>query len=382
MSSDPIVVHYLHSSARIGGGNIVLLRLIDMLDRDQYTPISVVPARGPMSAQLERRGVETHYIDLQPAPRRTLRRMLSLGRLSWHLRGRAKAIVHANDLVTYGIARRSASRRPIRWICHVHHPDFDAKTIEWAWRVPPARILTPSRHVARLISEALPRSRADLSRRIVAVMNPIDTAFFTPSDDRAALAQRLKCDPAAAHLVTAGAIAPHKGQDLFIQAVAALVHRGRDVHGHVIGTVQPGREEYEAGLRDLVRTRGIESRLRFHGFAPDDDVRDLFRLADAFVLPTSEEGFGLVLAEAQACGTPVITTAMPPLDEVVQDGRTGVLVARSLDEIVEAAATLIADPDRRRAMGRAGRAWIDGTFSSAAYYARVAETYQDVLADR
>jgi len=380
MTSEPVVVHYLHSSARIGGGNILLLRLIDTLDRNQYRPISVLPARGQLSERLDSRGIETQYVDLHAAPYGLLSRVVSLGRLGWHLRGRAKAIVHANDLVSYGIARRSAPQRRIRWICNVHHPDVDTKTIEWALRVPPARILTPSRHVARLVSEALPRSLADLSGRIVAVMAPIDTTFFTPSDDRQSLSQRLKCDPAAVHLVTAGAIAPHKGQDLFIQAVAALANRGRNIHAHVIGAVQPGREPYEAGLRDLIRTLGIESRVRFHGFAPDEDVRDLFRLADAFVLPTAEEGFGLVLAEAQACGTPVISTAMPPLDEVVKDGRTGVLVARSLDAIVTAAAALIDAPERRHSMGRAGRAWIEETFSTAAYHARVVGIYQDVLA--
>jgi phosphatidylinositol alpha-1,6-mannosyltransferase len=380
MPTDPIVVNYLHSSARIGGGNIVLLRLIDMLDRNQYRPISVVPARGPMSEQLERRGVETHYLNLHAAPLAMLSRVLSLGRLSWHLRGRAKAIVHANDLVTYGVARRSLSRKAITWICHIHHPDFDAQTIEWALRVPPARILTPSRHVASLVSAALPRVLSELRERIIAVMNPIDTSFFTPDDDRASLSLRVNCDPAAVHLVTAGAIAPHKGQDLFLRTVAALVNQGRPVHGHVIGAVQPGREAYAAELRELARMLGIESRVRFHGFAPEDVVRDLFRLADVFLLPTAEEGFGLVLAEAQACGTPVITTDMPPLDEVVQHGRTGVLVARSLDAIIAAVAELIDAPGRRLAMGRAGREWVEGAFSTAAFHGRVAEIYEDVLA--
>ena len=211
-------------------------------------------------------------------------------------------------------------------------------------------------------------------------MNPIDTTFFTPSDDRAALLRRLDCDPAGVHLVTAGAIAPHKGQDVFVRAIAALVEQRRRVYGHVIGAVQPGREDYEASLHALVRSLGLESRIRFHGFAPDEDVRDLFRIADVFVLPTAEEGFGLVLAEAQACGTPVVSTAVPPLDEVVLHERTGLLVERSVDAIVASVAGLLDAPERRSAMGRAGREWVTETFSSESFHARVTQVYDEVLA--
>ena len=94
-----------------------------------------------MSAQLERRGVATRYLDLQ-TPSRTWHRILALARLSAGVRGRA--IVHANDLVTYGSARRARTSRHAKWICHIHHPDFDERTVAWALRTPPARIFTPS----------------------------------------------------------------------------------------------------------------------------------------------------------------------------------------------------------------------------------------------
>jgi glycosyltransferase involved in cell wall biosynthesis len=120
--------------------------------------------------------------------------------------------------------------------------------------------------------------------------------------------------------------------------------------------------------------------MRFHGFASNEDVRDWFRIADVFLLPTSEEGFGLVLAEAQACGTPVVSTRIPPLDEVVLHERTGLLVPRTVDEMAEAAERLLRAPGQRRAMGDAGRAWVVSAFAANTFCDRVMSVYDEALA--
>jgi glycosyltransferase involved in cell wall biosynthesis len=182
------------------------------------------------------------------------------------------------------------------------------------------------------------------------------------------------------HLVTAGAITAHKGQDLFVRIVRALRDRGRPVVGHVVGRVQPGSEAYEASVRALARELGVEAHVVFWGFAPDEDVRDLFRVADLFVLPTSEEGFGLVLAEAQACGTPVLATSIAPVDEVVRDGETGRLVPRTVEAFAEAADTLLADREGLERMGAAARSWVERTFGVESFCRNVTDVYEDVLA--
>jgi glycosyltransferase involved in cell wall biosynthesis len=371
-------VHLLHSSPLIGGGNTVLLRLIDGLDRQRFEPRSIVPDEGPLARALAARGVPACRLDLARAT--GLARLARLGRFSIYLRRHGRALVHANDPHTYGMSRPCLSPRSSRWICHVHHPDADTRTLTWAFRLAPVRVLTPSRYVATLVERSLPDRLAAVRDRIRTVMNPIDTAFFSPTRERDALMSRLDCRPGALHLVTAGAITPHKGQDLFVRVVKTLRDRGLDVEGHVIGGIQPGQEQYDASVHALTAELGLTSHMRFHGFASNEDVRDWFRIAEVFLLPTSEEGFGLVLAEAQACGTPVVSTRIPPLDEVVLHERTGLLVPRTVDEMAEAAERLLRAPGQRRAMGDAGRAWVVSAFAANAFCDRVMSVYDEALA--
>jgi glycosyltransferase involved in cell wall biosynthesis len=373
----PTPVHYLHSSPLIGGGNTVLLRLIDGLDRRRFEPMSIVPGDGPLARALATRGVPACRLDLARAA--GLARLARLGRFSAYLRRHGRAIVHANDPHTYGMSRPCLSPRSSRWICHVHHPDADTRTLTWAFRLAPLRVLTPSHHVATLVERSLPDRLAAVRDRIRTVMNPIDTAFFSPAHERGALASRLDCRSGALHVVTAGAITPHKGQDLFVRVVKTLRDRGLDVEGHVIGGVQPGQEQYDASVRAIVAELGLTSYVRFHGFASNEDVRDWFRIADVFLLPTGEEGFGLVLAEAQACGTPVVSTRIPPLDEVVLHERTGLLVPRTVEEMAEATERLLRTPEQRRAMGEAGRTWVVSAFAASAFCDRVMAVYDEVL---
>jgi glycosyltransferase involved in cell wall biosynthesis len=375
----PIPVHYLHSSTLIGGGNQVLLRLIDGLDRRRYEPGSVLPGVGPMSAQLSNRRVPTFHLDLRAAANRGWSRALAAVRLSTHLYSRHSALVHANDPYTYGLGRRVLTPSATRWICHVHHPDVTAQSLTWSFQSAPARILTPSLHVARLVANALTGGLSALRDRIVPVMNPIDTTFFSPPDGRAPTPSYAEGENGPQHLVMAGAITRHKGQDLFVRVVHDLRARGRSVVGHIIGAVQPGSEAYERSVHELARELGVEPHLRFHGFVSDDHMRSLIRDAYVLVLPTAEEGFGLVLAEAQACGTPVVSTAIAPLDEVVLDGRTGLLVERSVETLTNAVDALLLDRDRRERMSREARAWVVANFSADAFCARVMAVYDAVL---
>ncbi len=97
------------------------------------------------------------------------------------------------------------------------------------------------------------------------------------------------------------------------------------------------------------------------------------------MLPSEEEGFGLVVAEAQACEVPVITTRMRPLDEVVNDGQTGFLVARNATSFAEVAITLLGDKAKRRTMGIAGRKWVEQRFGTESFTNSMLSLYEQLL---
>jgi len=97
------------------------------------------------------------------------------------------------------------------------------------------------------------------------------------------------------------------------------------------------------------------------GYVPDEELPRYYALADLFVFPTLLEGFGLPLAEALACGTPVVTTGAGSGPEVVGPGGR-IVPARDPAALAKAINALLADPDLRLRLGRAGREWVLSRF--------------------
>lgn len=161
-------------------------------------------------------------------------------------------------------------------------------------------------------------------------------------------------------LLFAGRLEPLKGADIVLEAVARLeAPRFDDVVALVIG--EDSGDGAAAGgerrrLEEVAGERGIQTRVRFLGAVVHEQLAGYYRLADVCVVPSKTESFGLVALEAQALGTPVVAAAVGGLIEVVDDGRTGLLVrGRDPSAFAEAITALLDDDDRRAAMGEAAR---------------------------
>jgi glycosyltransferase involved in cell wall biosynthesis len=130
----------------------------------------------------------------------------------------------------------------------------------------------------------------------------------------------------------------------------------------VLAGDEPG-DHLRASAADLV----AGGALTFAGCVPDADLPDLYRAATLFVLPSRQEGLGISVAEAMASGVPVVATRCGGPESLVEDGRTGRLVANG-DEaaLAEAVDALLSDAPARRAMGAAARAAAEARFSRAA----------------
>src|SRR5207237_2010813 len=107
------------------------------------------------------------------------------------------------------------------------------------------------------------------------------------------------------------------------------------------------------------------------------------RAAIAVLPSTYGEGVPKALLEAAACARPIIAADMPGLREVVRPGETGLLVPpHDVDALAEALAALAGDPERRRAMGQAGRALVEREFGEDEVGRRTLALYQESLNDR
>ena len=188
---------------------------------------------------------------------------------------------------------------------------------------------------------------------LVHVVTPgVDLYTFTPGQGRAH-ARGLLQIPTDAHVITfVGRIQPHKGPDLLIRATAEMLAHSPHLRSKLIvfvigGVSGAGTAEVEK-LKEMVKWLGISDVVRFLPPISRKDLPDWYRAADLVCVPSYSESFGLVALESQACGTPVVATAVGGLRTAVADGISGVLVdghdPRAWSSVL---ARLLAEPQRR-----------------------------------
>jgi len=235
--------------------------------------------------------------------------------------------------------------------------------------------------IATCSDEAAELVRAGVdAARITVIPCGVDIGHFTPRADDAA-----GDDHAPMRVMVVGRLVPRKGVDLAITALGILADRGhRDVELVIVGgsgDAASATEDAEARrLMDAARAAGVADRVRLHGRVSQADMPAVMRTADVVVCAPWYEPFGIVPLEAMASGVPVVASAVGGLTDSVVDGVTGILVPpRDPAAIADALGELLADPARRRALGRAGRDRMEHGYSWSAVAARTADAYRSAI---
>lgn len=165
----------------------------------------------------------------------------------------------------------------------------------------------------------------------VHVVSPgVDLFTFTPGPGRSAARDVVGLPQDALVVSFVGRIQPHKGPEVLIRAASELVKHSpllrKKLVVNVMGGASGANTEEVDRLKELTDWLGIKDVVRFEPPVPRADLAQWYRAADLVVVPSYSESFGLVALEAQACGTPVVATAVGGLRTAVADGISGVLV--------------------------------------------------------
>jgi glycosyltransferase involved in cell wall biosynthesis len=189
--------------------------------------------------------------------------------------------------------------------------------------------------------------------KVERVSGGVDTDWFHPAEDRAALRTRLGVSDGPL-LVTARRLEPRMGVERLLAAVAELEHE-------VQRLVIVGDGTMRTELTERAHELGLGERVHFAGLVDEELLRDWYRAADLVVLPTiAYEGFGLATAEALACGTPVVGTpvgATPellgPLDpRLLSTGSTAGEIADAVDRALDFVTPAFRDACREHALAQ------------------------------
>ena len=187
----------------------------------------------------------------------------------------------------------------------------------------------------------------------VSVVSPgVDLYTFTAGNGRKAAREAVGLPQDAHILAFVGRIQPHKGPEVLIRAVAEMLNHSPHLRPKLITVIMGGASGSGLGeverLKDLASWLNISDVVRFENPVPRAQIPQWYRAADLVCVPSYSESFGLVALEAQACGTPVVATAVGGLRTAVADGISGVLVdghdPRAWSSVL---ARLIQEPQRR-----------------------------------
>ena len=222
------------------------------------------------------------------------------------------------------------------------------------------------------------QSASYLKRSATVITHGVDTDRYAPPADRAAAFAAAGL-PGRYAIGCFGRVRAQKGTDLFVAAMCDLLPRYPDFTAVIVGQITPDQTSFAEGLRERIAAAGLQSRIVITGELPIDDVVTWFKRLTIYAFTSRNEGFGLTLIEAMACGAALVATRAGAADIVVRDG-TGVLVpiadAAALAAAIE---PLMRDPDAAAAMGARARTRVTAAFSLEAEAEKIAAVYRKML---
>jgi glycosyltransferase involved in cell wall biosynthesis len=249
--------------------------------------------------------------------------------------------------------------------------ELSGEALTWGWRrgralAPVVRGLVTARNLWLRDADAFVamsrRIREEMleagipGERIAVIHHGVDTERFRPAEPRERDALRRSLGlPRGIVVAFTGRLLRGKGLETLVEAFGALAAARPDVHLVLVGSGEGQALSVEEELRDDVRSRGLNARVVFAG--RQDAVEDHLRAADLFAFPSVFEALGISLVEAAACGLPAVASRTGGIVDVVEDGRSGLLVTPGrASELASALSALVRDPARREAMGDRARA--------------------------
>ena len=277
---------------------------------------------------------------------------------------------HTTRSALVGAAASAWSKLPL--VHHVHSPTARDSTRRWVNLIN----ATTERLALRQASALLPVSQSlarDLRRQghaealITAVPNGVKVS-------------NVCADPGLDPALSVGMVAlfrPRKGVEVLLKALAQLHRQGSSVRLRAIGEFET--PAYERAVRGLCAELGLGDKVEWLGFCRDVN-RELSRV-DVLALPSLfGEGMPMVVLEAMAAGLPVVATRVEGVEEVIRDGKEGILVQpEDVQGLAGAIGRMAADRSTLREMGAAGRKRQRDEYSDLIMAERLSAVYDRVL---
>jgi glycosyltransferase involved in cell wall biosynthesis len=384
------VLFFNHTSAQ-GGAEIALLNLVRHLDTGKITPIVLFASDGPIVNKI-RPAAETHVLPLSRSvvdARKDSLGLASLLRiravfsaisyvwiLARFIRQHDIDVLHTNTLKAHLLGAFAArlSRRPVVFhlrdrIDNDYLPPLVVRLYRWLFRSFPNLVVANSSATLQSLHLRSQRASKPTTRSTVVHDGtdcPLQHNLARPSID-------------VTRVALIGRICPWKGQHIFLRAAALVGRQFPSIRFIIVGSALFGEDGYERQMHQLSNDLGINDLVTFTGFR--NDVPAIISGMDLIVhASTIGEPFGQVIIEAMSAAKPVVATNGGGVPEIVEDGKTGLLVPMGdVPAMAQAISRIIAHPILASQMGARGRDRVRQCFTIQQTARKVESIYAQVL---
>lgn len=368
-----------HPSPDVYGSDLQLIESVVGLREAGWEVTVSLPRDGPLSARLVDAGAFIR-IDQVPVLRRSVLGPVGLLRLAFALppalrrmvraiRSSRAEVVYVNTVtIPWWLLAARLCRLPV--LCHVHEAeDAASRPVRTGLAAPlllAATVIANSRASERALLDVLPRLR----NRTTVIENGV-AGTPEPTDSRG--------EPGRLALVAR--LSPRKGIDVALEAVALLRAQDREVHLDVCGSIFAGYEWFETELRTRAAQPDLAGAIEFRGYV--NPTWPVLAAAEVVLVPSRAEPFGNAAVEGLLAERPVVASGVQGLAEIIDDGRTGLLVAPDdPSALAVAIARLLDDPEMADRLAADGRHEAVERFSTDRYRRAVAAAVQGLVTKR
>ncbi len=384
-----------NTDGTIGGSYYSLLYLLEGLDRTRVSPLLVLRADTPLIDRFRQAVGDVRIVPrtptltfgeratpwlrwaLRPAQRllNLTRFCLAVLRLAGWLRRERIDLVHLNNSVTSNHDWMLASML-VGVPCLTHERGLNDEYSAMArWCAPRlAAILCISQAVCDKLVEC-----HVTSDNLVLVPNGLDPKIVSPTQPADEVRRSLGIGPDRRVIGMVGNIRGWKGQEIVVRALALIRERVPAVTCVFVGEATAADADYEAKLRGLIDTLGLQSNVIFAGHYRN--VADPLSIMEVAIhASVSPEPFGRVLLEAMAMRRPVVGSRGGAVTEIVLDGVTGFTFRPGdVDDLAEKTVRLLVDSELASRLGEAGYRRVESEFHVTTNIARTLSAYGQIL---
>lgn len=212
------------------------------------------------------------------------------------------------------------------------------------------------------------------AKNIKLIPNGVDMSMFKSTDDKETFKKNLNIEEKRI-IISVSRLTPKNGIDYLIRAFPEILARFSDTRLILLGG---GKQEEE--IKKLKRELGVQDKITLIDHVPHAEIKKYLSIADVFIRPSLDEGFGIAFIEAMACGIPVIGTNVGGIPDIIKNNENGIIIEpRNEKQIINSILNLLNNKDLAEKLSAKGHEYVKKQFNWDNIYKKMKSVYEEVI---